>query len=204
MATTIYFIRHAQSHPTINLPHAKWPLSDLGKNQALKLADLIQDLKIEKVISSPFLRCIDTIKPFIAKQGLTLETHEEIRERQVVQKVVKDFKSIWLKSWSDFDFKMPECESSREAQNRFVSAVKGLANDNEGRTIAVSTHGNVLGLFLNYIDSKHAIQTAEKITNPDVLRVFFDQNQFKWDESFCLPGLDQITSHHDQTPVTLK
>src|SRR5262245_51619567 len=123
MDTIIYFIRHAQSRPSAMLRHHEWPLSDLGRVQAAKLAPLIASLQIQRVISSPFIRCLDTVAPFISESNLPLDIHDDLRERHVVDTVADDFSEIWKKSWADFHFSMPGCESSFQAQTRFVKAV---------------------------------------------------------------------------------
>jgi len=108
----IYFIRHAQSRPSAKLLHSEWPLSDLGKAQASQLASLLANLKIQKVISSPYARCVDTVTPFVKASNLPFEIHHDLRERHVVDTVVDDLNEIWQKSWADFHFSVPGCESS--------------------------------------------------------------------------------------------
>jgi 2,3-bisphosphoglycerate-dependent phosphoglycerate mutase len=202
--TVIYFIRHAQSFQTVKLSHSEWPLSELGKKQAKSLALLLQNLKIEKVISSPIIRCRETVRPFIETSNVELEINDDLRERHVVDSVVDNFYEIWQRSWSDFDFAVTGCESSRQAQSRFVTAVKEIAQVHKGATLGISTHGNVLGLFFNFLDSAFNIKEAEKIRNPDVLRVVANDGGFEWDQEFSLPDLNQIATDHSSTPNDLR
>ena len=53
--TTIYFMRHAQSHPSINLNNGAWPLSHRVREQAKALPDLLQPLVIEQLFSGNML-----------------------------------------------------------------------------------------------------------------------------------------------------
>jgi len=202
--TVIYFIRHAQSRPSAKLLHAEWPLSDLGQAQASQLALLLGNLKIQKVISSPYTRCIDTMTPFVNTSNLPFEIHNDLRERDLVNTVgadFHDFYEIWKKSWADFHFSMPGCESSLMAQKRFVDAVREIVQTHPGSVLGVSTHGNVLGLFLNFINSKFHLPEAERIRNPDVLKIVAHADSYEWDQDFFLPGLESLATHHPSTPV---
>jgi 2,3-bisphosphoglycerate-dependent phosphoglycerate mutase len=195
MDTVIYFIRHAKSRISARLRHHEWPLSDLGRVQAEKLAPLIANLQIQRVISSPFIRCLETIAPFISVSKLPLDIHDDLRERHVVDTVVDDFSEIWKKSWADFHFSIPGGESSFQAQARFVNAVAEVVGSHEGSVLGISTHGNVLGLFLNFIDSRLHQQEAEKIRNPDVLKIIARSGRYEWDQDFSVPGLDELATH---------
>jgi 2,3-bisphosphoglycerate-dependent phosphoglycerate mutase len=200
----IYFIRHAQSRPSAKLFHSEWPLSDLGKAQASQLASILANLKIQKVISSPYARCIDTVTPFVNTSNLPLEIHDGLRERHIVNTVgadFHDFYEIWRKSWTDFHFCMPGCESSLTAQKRFVDAVRKIVQTHPGSVLGVSTHGNVLGLFLNFINSEFHLAEAERIRNPDVLKIVAHADGYEWDQNFSLPGLEGLATHHSSTPV---
>lgn len=201
MDTVVYFIRHAQSRPSVRLRHYDWPLSDLGRVQAVKLAPLIANLQIQRVISSPFIRCLDTVTPFISKWKLPLDIRDDLRERHVVDTVVGDFNEIWKKSWADFHFSVPGCESSFQAQIRFVNAVAELVTSYKGSVLGISTHGNVLGLFLNFIDPRFHMQEAEKIRNPDVLKIIARSGHYEWDQDFSVPGLDELATCHTATPI---
>ena len=201
MDTVIYFIRHAQSRISARLRHDEWPLSDLGRVQAAKLAPLIANLQIQRVISSPFIRCLDTIAPFISVSKLPLDIHDDLRERHVVDTVVDDFSEIWKKSWADFHFSIPGGESSFQAQTRFVNAVAEVVDSHEGSVLGISTHGNVLGLFLNFIDSRLHRQEAEKIRNPDVLKIIARSGRYECDQDFSVPGLDELATHPAATSI---
>lgn len=201
MKTTIYFIRHAQSHPSAKLFHSEWPLSELGRKQASKLALLIEYLEIQKMISSPFVRCLDTIKPFVTNSQVDVEVHDDLRERYIVDKLVDNFSEIWKKSWDDFHFSLPGCESSHQAQQRFSNAIELIVKKHRGSTLGISTHGNVLGLFLNHINPIFHIEEAETIRNPDVLKIIAHSDGYEWDRTFFIPGLDDLATDHKSTPI---
>jgi 2,3-bisphosphoglycerate-dependent phosphoglycerate mutase len=201
MKTILYLIRHAQSHPTSRQHHSEWPLSSLGKNQALKLGILLEKLAITHIFSSPFTRCIQTVKPFADKSIIPIVIENDLRERLIANTIINGFYHLWCKSWEDFDFALPGCETSAQAQERFVKAVSKLADSNRGNIIALCTHGNVMGLFLNWIDQSAGRMVAERLRNPDVLRVTMSDEKFNWDKQFILPGLNSLSTDHNETPV---
>ena len=204
METVIYCIRHAHSLPTAYSDRADWfdcPLSERGENQARHLADIIFTLNIAHVISSPYIRCIHTIQPFIETYNIPMTIHNDLREKHISQSFIEASYEIWVKSWEDFHFKIPGCESSCEAQDRFVKSVKEISFMHQGKTLAVITHGDVLGLFLNYIDALNHMEKAEKMRNPDILRVVHRASRFLWDRDFSAHGLDTMATHRDHIPL---
>jgi len=198
--TTIYLIRHAQSQPSASTDNAVWPLSTRGQEQALQLPELLTPLGIERIYSSPYTRCQQTIAPFVERTVLDVTTIDDLREMQIVAGYVEDFDAVWRCVWDDFDHRQPDCESSSDAQRRFVAAVETAAGESVGRTIGISAHGMVIGLFLNHLDPSFGRAETEAISNPDVIRIVFAEGCFGWDSAFHLHRLDEIVSHHDETP----
>ena len=193
----IYPIRHAQSQPSAKLPDSEWPLSPVGLDQAENLSDLLVPLGIEVLFSSPYSRCLQTIQPFANRVGLEVEVGNDLRERTVVKEFADNFgdnfNEIWRQSWDDFNFALPGCESSLDAQERFVAAVKQILAVYPQKTIGITTHGNVTGLFLNYIDKSLGRAQADDLKNPDVLRIVAG-DRLIWDQEFHLPGLGNIAT----------
>jgi len=201
-ATTLYIVRHAQSHPTEGIAHSDWPLSERGRRQADALAGLLLSLGIECIFSSPFTRCLQTIGPFVARTGLELEIRGDLRERYLGIDLDGDFASVWRRSWENLDFALPGCETSREAQRRFVAELDRIHRENEGRTIGVCAHGNVIGLFLHHLDEQNGREIAERLMNPDVLRFTIEGDSVVWDRGYRLPGLEDVVSDPAETPIT--
>lgn len=196
-------IRHAQSQPSAKRHHSEWPLSAVGEGQATGLSGLLKRLNIEIIVSSPFARCLQTLAPFASAAGMTIDIDEGLRERLISEQLVKDFDKIWRRSWEDFDYALPGCESSAEAQVRFVAAVRRLRESHRGKTIGIGAHGNVIALFLNWIDGNTGRSVADKLTNPDVIKIVYAGDHYEWDRQFELPGLKVIATDHRETPVEM-
>jgi 2,3-bisphosphoglycerate-dependent phosphoglycerate mutase len=203
MAKEIFLVRHAQSHRHAGVAHPHWPLSVQGAFQAQALVSLLAPLEIEAVFSSPFLRCLDTLGPFAASRQLPVSIREGLRERLLTPKFLtdEDVQGIWERSWEDFHYALEGCESSHAAQQRIVGELAWISRAGTFRRIAVSSHGNVIGLLLNSLDPSFQRVETERLRNPDVFRLVFD-GRLQWDRAFRLAGLDLISTEHAATPVT--
>ena len=197
---TLYLIRHAQCLPKKAQRFSDWSLSRVGAQQAEELAGLLEPLEITNVFSSPFIRTIETAKPFAQRHGLVIRVVDDLRERLLTNAPGLPSDEVWRRSWEDFSFCLPGCESSLAAQARICRAIDGIAESVEG-TSAIFTHGNVIPLFLNALTPTVGRAEAEVLTNPDVLKVSWRSGTFAWDRAFRLPGLARIATDHRQTPV---
>lgn len=56
------------------------PLDAKGRRQAEALIDLLQQLGVRRVVSSPYARCFQTVEPLAAALGLPLELDERLGE----------------------------------------------------------------------------------------------------------------------------
>lgn len=55
-------------------------LSERGWRQANLIADRLADAGVKRLVSSPFVRCVQTLEPLAARVGLTVETDERLAE----------------------------------------------------------------------------------------------------------------------------
>lgn len=174
----IYLIRHAESSPSDDVEEAAWPLSENGKNQAIHLADRFDGKKIDAIYSSPYPRAIDTLKPLADKLELKINIHEDLRERKLSVGLIDNWLEEVEKTWQDFNYKLPKCESSYECQRRFYLAVMSIVENHSGESIAISSHGNAIALFLNKITEDFHFNNWKRMKNPDIFLVKFDSNKF--------------------------
>ena len=88
---TAYVVRHAKAGD-----RADWegddrlrPLSKPGKRQADGLVDLLRDANIQAVLSSPYLRCIETVDPVARHFRLQVEQDRSLAEGQTGDSIVQ-------------------------------------------------------------------------------------------------------------------
>jgi 2,3-bisphosphoglycerate-dependent phosphoglycerate mutase len=193
----IYLVRHAQTRYDPDVADHVRPLTTQGHEQAAALIGVLRELEIEEIHTSPYRRCLDTIGPFAAHAGLPLNHVKDLRERAFTSSRVDDWDTLWKTVWTDFDFAFPDGESSRQAQLRMHAATLQVVRASRARTIAISSHGNAIGLLLQQIDAGFTFEHACSIRNPDVLRVTFDGEALCWDRGFTLESLGAFATRVD-------
>ena len=79
---TLYLIRHADAgkrNPYSPSDHLR-ELSEAGWRQATRIAGRLGDAGVSRVLSSPSLRCRQTVEPLAARLGLSVESHSALAE----------------------------------------------------------------------------------------------------------------------------
>jgi phosphohistidine phosphatase SixA len=78
----MYVVRHVRAGD-----RSRWhgdddhrPASKRGREQALALADRLADAGVSALISSPSLRCVQTVEPLADRLGLKVEIDERLAE----------------------------------------------------------------------------------------------------------------------------
>lgn len=166
MNKTIYLVRHCQA--TGQEPED--PLTELGKQQAIGLAESLSREPICRIISSPFLRAYQTAQPVAQLCHLPLETDERLRERVLCGNLLDEWREALETSFTDLDVSLPGGESSREAMKRSMEAIADLSGPESGVTVVV-THGNLLTLLLKSFDDKVGFAEWQSLASPDIYRV---------------------------------
>jgi phosphohistidine phosphatase SixA len=69
---TVFLVRHADAKSRANWPHPDEtrPLTRKGQHQAEGLVDLLLDRPIHRILSSPAVRCMETVEPLASKLGV--------------------------------------------------------------------------------------------------------------------------------------
>ena len=151
----LIMVRHA---------HAEWvpdedrPLSPRGARDALEVSRRLSDRSVapspEAIYSSPYPRAVQTVEPLAASLGLEIEIVDGLRERTLADGPVDDFPAAMRASWEDLALSFPGGESSLAALARFSAAIDSIVARHAGAIVAVATHGNVLGLWLQAADPR--------------------------------------------------
>ena len=82
LGVTIFLIRHAHAGK-----RSEWasddrsrPLSDRGIKQSQALTAVVGDIVVGRIVSSPYVRCMQTVQPLETKFDLTIETSDAFAE----------------------------------------------------------------------------------------------------------------------------
>ena len=82
MTTPIYLIRHAKagSRSRWAEPDHLRPLTKSGRRQAEALVELFAEQPFSRLVSSPYVRCVQTFEPLAADRDLEVEIADELAE----------------------------------------------------------------------------------------------------------------------------
>lgn len=150
--TRIILVRHGCSMANINEVFAgitETPLTPQGKKQAEAVAEyLVKSEKIDKIYASPLSRATDTVLPTAKRLGLPVEAKNGLIEINGGLWEGMPFAEITEKYPGDFDLWAhdPICfcptggESLRELYARVIGCVRGIAEENDGKTILLGSH----------------------------------------------------------------
>jgi 8-oxo-dGTP diphosphatase len=79
---TVLLVRHdkAASRYRWEADDRLRPLTKKGREQAAALVDVLAPFVPERILSSPYTRCVQTVEPLAEKLGLTIEETEALAE----------------------------------------------------------------------------------------------------------------------------
>ena len=93
---TVFLVRHAKAgnRAEWERPDDTRPLSKKGQRQAEKMADVLAARGIERIISSPSLRCVQSVQPLADRLRLEVETSDALAEGVDADDVIDLFRSL--------------------------------------------------------------------------------------------------------------
>jgi 2,3-bisphosphoglycerate-dependent phosphoglycerate mutase len=176
MGRKIYIIRHCeaegQSFDSV--------LTKNGFGQATELSKFFSQFQIDRIISSPFLRAIQSIQPLATKLNIEIEIQNQLSERTLSSENLLDWFDKLKATYVDMELKYEGGESSHEAMNRIVKVVEKVFLDEAENTVIV-THGNLLSLLLKYINQNFGFEDWRNLSNPDVFLIKSENNVLTYD-----------------------
>lgn len=151
--TDIYLIRHCEATGNAKRTFqgsSDCEISELGAKQLEYLKIRFEKFKFDKIYSSPLKRAVATAKA-VAKKGDEITTCDGLTEINGGIYEGKPFRETFLKVegladiWNNHpqDFAPPKGEPMKHAYERIWETVKEIAEENKGKTVAVTTHGGV-------------------------------------------------------------
>lgn len=158
--TLIYLVRHAQCIGNVEkrlTGYHDYELTEEGKIQAQNLAEYLRDVKFDCIFSSPFKRTVNTVRPIAEMQGLEIEIYRDLSEMNfgsydgyTWEEVDKLDKTILHNSQKEI-MGIPKQEKTEHVQERMMSVIKNLAEENLNKTILICSHGISIEAFLRGI-----------------------------------------------------
>lgn len=160
--TELWLIRHGEStgnRDGILQGQEDMPLSDLGHDQAKRLAKRLGATKFTALYSSDLSRARQTAEHASDSLGLKISADARLREIDVGGwsglnnvAIAERFPEEWS-AWMDRD---PELrrgggESYAQAQKRVAAAITDLARKHPGGRVAIIMHGGVIRAYIAHL-----------------------------------------------------
>ncbi len=159
--TKIYLVRHAEAMGNVEeffQGRTDCEVSENGKKQLALIAEHFKDIPIEAIYSSPLKRTVDTAEavnkhhdlPIIRDEGL-IEISGGVWEGKPWAELPLLY-PVEYDLWKNHmeNFYIADGEKMTEVFERMKNTVNKIAAENDGRTIAVVSHGCALRNFLCY------------------------------------------------------
>jgi len=187
--TEIYFIRHCEALGNKNRLFqgvSDFDISEIGEKQLEFLKKRFENVKLDKVYSSPLIRAFKTglaVKgdkdiPIEKCQGL-IELDGGIVEGKPFAETFSSMPHL-ADAWDNHpqDFHPQGGESMRHAYERIYETVLNLAKENRGKTIACTTHGGVTRSLMCRImyDDINKLKDTPWTDNTAIAKILVDDN----------------------------
>lgn len=176
MSTFVYMVRHGDS-PKEGEERTR-VLTEKGRRDAERVTAILMAEEIDVVVSSPYLRSIQTVEMVAQSIGKEVLIYEDLKERRFssADTRISDGELLPLleRSFQDPNYALAGGESNADCQARAVKVLREVLDTNEGRRIAIGSHGAVMTLMMKYFDEKYGLDFLLSTTKPDIYRMEFE------------------------------
>ena len=93
---TVYLLRHARAGR-----RSAWksddelrPLSKVGRLQAAAIVDVLAGADIEQIVSSPYVRCVQSVEPLAKARDLDVDVVDELAEGAPLDDALRLFEKV--------------------------------------------------------------------------------------------------------------
>lgn len=171
----IYFLRHEDRFTTTSF---FTPLTSNGKKNAIKLISTLKDLNISQIYSSPFIRVLQTVEPYIKKYNKKINLENSIRETNTLKVLTKNESDFALPKEYYSKFNINESYESFLKKNDIIypesiSYLRKRLNDflknlitkykKTDKNILIVSHAGVIENFIRKLEKKPDFSSLKKI-----------------------------------------
>lgn len=180
--TIVYFVRHAQTDYT-NPNDKERVLTEEGLESRFRARDFLISRQVDRqklhIYSSDFRRAMDTVRPFADYMGMDIIPCEAFREWSVIVPD-EEYYALCERAWSDFDYRVQNCETMREVQQRNVDKLLELVRIHRDETLVIGSHGMALSTIIHYFNIQYNYSDVLRIMElkPWIVKFEFDGMSF--------------------------
>jgi probable phosphoglycerate mutase len=180
----IYLVRHGQTdwNKLKKLQgQTDIPLNEVGKQEALSVANSLNNIPLEQIISSDLSRAVETAKIINQNFKLPLLTDNRLREVNYGDLEGKERETLSPAVWETFQ-NTPE-KLNAEKLSDVYHRIKSFFDEVDlSKNTLIVTHGGALRLIMYY--AKHKETFDKKIYNQSFKDIMIQNaTVLKWDEN---------------------
>lgn len=201
MKTTLYLIRHSGPSLKTNILNTtndfqitkeKYVLSVEAEKKAEKISEMEEFKNIDYIVSSHYVRSIETIKYIADKNNLTVDIDSSFDERKVGIARYEDMpENYYSRQKAEPTYKVGDGENQIEVNIRMTNAINKLLKEHKGERIVVGTHSTAISFFLinwcklikenDYylLEYNGEIISKGKMNSPEVFELIFEDLELK-------------------------
>jgi broad specificity phosphatase PhoE len=150
--TRILLVRHGATEWNLTKRaqgQADIALADEGRDQALRLIDLLREYKIDAIYSSDLGRAVDTAKPLAESRGLDVELDRDLREidqGEWTGLTTEEIRARWPDRWGPHRHysARPGGESPDQVRERGLRAIRRIVEKHPDGCIVLISHGGTI------------------------------------------------------------
>ena len=190
--TTLLLIRHGQSRANLERVFAgnyDAPLTQLGFKQAEKTAEFIaENYKVDCVYASDLIRAFETGKTVAKTLNLPITPNNGLREIRAGEWEALPFDDIVIKFPEEYKIwkedignsSCPNGESVKMLGERVMATLTAIAEENDGKTVAIATHATPIRVSQTLIEhgNLEPMQDIGWVSNASVTELIYDNG--KW------------------------
>ncbi len=155
----LYVIRHGETDWNKNQKfqgQTDVKLNDTGREQAIALRPMMQQLQIESVYASTLSRAYETAEIAIQDLKLTIQKDERLRETNIgaaegltLNEILEKYGEECLLKWRSYDerlldFSFENGETKRQMMYRLRQAFLDIAQHSNRQSVAIFSHGMLM------------------------------------------------------------
>ena len=145
------------------------PLTSVGKQQARRIRDKLENVEIDAAYVSPLQRAVDTIQiildgrpvepvPVEGLMEIALGPWEGVRKEKTRESHAREYASFWYQPEL---FSLPGAETYADLQKRLVDQLKAIFDRHRGQTVLVVSHWIAIKSALAFFTSTPISRLAE-------------------------------------------
>lgn len=158
--TKIYLIRHAEAEGNLyRIAHGQEEglITDYrGPRQMQALARRFRDIPVDAVYASDLIRTQTTAQAVYIPKGLPLHLEPAFREVHMgvwEGLTWRQIETRWPLQMMEFNHQLDRwqvegCETAQTVLNRYLPALRRVAREHDGQTVAVFSHGAAMRIVL--------------------------------------------------------